>query len=62
MHAIVNLSSQSDQDKKELVIVPIYRLKSNLEDKMTFAFAEYFGLENKKTYKYSMINKEKIFV
>jgi len=60
--AIESLSSQSDKDKKELVIVPIYRLKSNLEDKMTFVFDEYFGIDKKKIYQYSMINKEKIFV
>lgn len=60
--AIESLSLQSYKDKKELVIVPIYRLKSNLEDKITFVFDEYFGIDKKKIYQYSMINKEKIFV
>jgi len=60
--AIESLSSQSDKDKKELVIVPIYRLKKNWEERMTFVFDEYFGIDKKKIYQYSMKFKTKTFL
>lgn len=43
------------------VVVPINELVFGY-DSSAFHFGEYFGLENKKIYKYSMINKEKIFI
>jgi hypothetical protein len=60
--AIESLSSQNDKNKKELVIVPIYRLKNNCEDRMTFVFDEYFGIEKKKIYQYSINSKTKTFL